>query len=211
MLLDWFRNIIQYHPRVALLFSGIRTFGEMREETDINRAGYFVNVQALRVSFLHEDEALRLITRPLSDFPGEDIYGEGVVDAIIRETGCHPFLVQAVCSALMNNLNAEKRECAKVKDVKKAIQQTFNNWWDTYFRDLWYRTDEHQRACLLALRTLAVADREHIQQQSGLDKIVVQRTLQTLLKRDLVRHNEDDTYCISTPIFSEWVERGVYS
>jgi uncharacterized protein len=87
-------------------------------------------VQALRVSFLHEDEARRLITRPLPDLYSEDIYGDGVVDAIIRETGCHPFLVQAVCSALINNLNTAKKERAEVKDVKKAVQQAFNNWWE---------------------------------------------------------------------------------
>jgi len=210
LLFDWFRNIIQYHPRIALLFSGVRTFGEMGEETSINWSGYFVNVQTLRVSFLREDEARRLITEPFRDFPGKDIYGDGAVERIIAETGCHPFLVQAVCSALIDYLNAEKRECAELKDVTRAIDRTFTNWWDTYFRDLWIRTDESQRACLIALKKLAVADREHIQQQSGLDDMVVRRTLQALLKRDLVRQNEDDTYSISTPIFSKWVERSMY-
>lgn len=51
---------------------------------------------------------------------------------------------------------------------------------------------------------------QHIQQQSGLEDAVVRRTLQALLKRDLVRQDEDDTYSISTPIFSKWVERSMY-
>ena len=115
--------------------------------------------------------------------------------------------MQAVCSALIDYLNAEKRERAELKDVTKAIDRAFSNWWDTYFRDLWLRTDEPQRSCLIALRALTSADLEHIRQESGLDERVVRRTLQALLKRDLVRQNEDDTYCISTPIFSMWVER----
>ena len=80
----------------------------MGEETHLNWSGYFVNVQTLRVSFLHKDEARRLITRPIPTFPGEDIYGDGVVERIIAETGCHPFLVQAVSSALIDYLNAER-------------------------------------------------------------------------------------------------------
>ncbi len=207
LLLDWFRTIIQYHPRIALLFSGVHSFSEMGKETNINWSGYFVNVQTLSVSFLHKDEARRLITRPVRGFPGEEIYGDGVVERIITETGCHPFLVQAVCSALIDHLNVEKKERAELKDVARAVNRAFTNWWDTYFRDLWLRTDEHQRACLIALRALTIADREHIRQQSGLDEKVVRRTLHALLRRDLVRQNEDDTYCISTPIFSAWVER----
>ncbi|MBV9706136.1 MAG: hypothetical protein JO125_01855 [Chloroflexi bacterium] len=207
LLLDWFRTTIQYHPRIALLFSGVHTISEMGRESALNWSGYFVNVQTLRVSFLHEDEARRLITKPVSDFAGESLYGDGVVERIILETGCHPFLVQAVCSALIDNLNTQKRERAELKDVTRAIDRTFSNWWDTYFRDLWLRTDEPQRACLIALRALTSADLEHIRQESGLDESVVRRTLQALLKRDLVRRNEDDTYCISTPIFSMWVER----
>ena len=210
LLLDWFRNIIQFHPRIALLFSGIHSFGEMGMETGLNWSGYFVNVQTLRVSFLHKEESHRLITRPVDGFPSEDIYGDSVVERIIAETGCHPFLVQAVCSSLIDNLNAEKKGCAELKDVTRAIDRTFMNWWDTYFRDLWICTDENQRACLIALKALGVADRDHIKQRGGLDDIVVRRTLQALLKRDLVRQNEDDTYSISTPIFSQWVERGTY-
>jgi hypothetical protein len=209
LLLDWFRTTIQYHPRIALLFSGVHSISEMGKESGLNWPGYFVNVQTLRVSFLHEDEARRLITKPVPDFPGESLYGDGVVERIIAETGCHPFLVQAVCSALIDYLNMQKRERAELKDVTKAIDCAFRNWWDTYFRDLWLRTDESQRVCLIALRALTIADQEQMQQESGLDESVVRRTLQALLKRDLVRHNEDDTYGISTPIFSMWVKRSM--
>ena len=209
LLLDWLRSTIQYHPRIALLFSGVHTIGEMGKETGLNWSGYFVNVQTLRVSFLHEDEARRLITQPLPDFPSAAIYGDGVVDRILTETGSHPFLVQAVCSALIDSLNAQKRDQAELKDVTTAIDLTFTNW-SNYFRDLWIRTNEHQRACLIALRTLNTADREHIQHQASLDERTTWRTLETLLKRDLIRKNEDNTYTISTPIFSQWVERSKY-
>ena len=43
LLLDWFRSVIQNRSRLALLFSGVRSFGEM----GAHWAGYFVNVQTL--------------------------------------------------------------------------------------------------------------------------------------------------------------------
>jgi hypothetical protein len=205
LLLDWLRNTIQYHPRIALLFSGLHSFDEMHDLAGKSWSGYFVNVQTLHVSFLQQVEARHLITGPTPDFPDEEIYGEGVVECILDKTGCHPFLVQAVCYALIENLNAKKRECATIKDVDGAIERIFENF-NNYFSDLWNRTDKHQRICLIALHKVEAANREQLQQQSGLKESILWRTLDTLLKRDLIRQ-EDEQFSISTPIFSEWVER----
>ena len=202
LLLDWFRSVIQNRPRLALLFSGIRSLGEM----GANWAGYFVNVQTLRVSFLRVSEARQLIMQPTLNFPSELVFGENVVEEIMRVTGCHPFLVQAICSALIDNLNAENRDRAEGVDVRVAMNQVLENWWDTYFRDMWERTDQEQRACLIAVRSLGIGDPQKIVQLSGLDERAVRSSLQMLLKRDVIRL-EDGSYCVATPIFSEWIER----
>jgi uncharacterized protein len=206
LLLDWFRSVIQNRPRLALLFSGTHTFGDLRT----NWAGYFVNVQTLKVSFLHPAEAQQLITQPVPGFPGEQIFGEGVVEEIICLTNCHPFLVQAVCSALMDHLNAEKRNRAEISDVAIAVNQVLNNWWSTYFRDLWERTDDDQRACLIALTKMDKGDILHIEQQSGLEGKRVHCALEALLERDLVLLDEQGNYCITAPIFRNWVTRSDY-
>jgi len=202
LLLDWFRSTIQNRPHVALLFSGVRTFGEM----GANWAGYFVNAQTLKVSFLQPAEARHLITQPVPHFPGQDIFGDGVVERILHVTNCHPFLVQAVCSTLIENLNAANRERAELEDVAIAMNQVLENWWDTYFRDLWERSDQYQKTCLVALKHAGESDLLRIAQQCGLDEKTVRGTLQTLLKRDLVLH-ERTLYRIAAPIFGEWVER----
>jgi hypothetical protein len=202
LLLDWFRSTIQNRPRVALLFSGVRTFGELGE----NWAGYLVNAQTLKVSFLQPAEADHLITQPIPNFPSRLIFGDGVVEQIIYVTGCHPFLIQAVCSALIENLNADNRERAEIQDVEEAMNQVLENWWDTYFRDLWERSDQKQRTCLIVLRNMGDSDTLQIVQQSGLDEKTISFTMQTLLKRDLVVQ-EKSRYRIASPIFCEWVER----
>ncbi len=202
LLLDWFRSAIQNRPRVAFLFSGVRTFGEM----GANWAGYLVNAQTLKVSFLQPAEARHLITQPVPNFPSQHIFADRVVEQIIHVTGCHPFLIQAICSALIENLNADNRERAEIQDVAVAINQVLENWWDTYFRDLWERSDQDQRTCLVALRNIGEGDALQIAQQCGLDEKTVRRTMQTLLKRDLVLQ-EESQYRIAAPIFCEWVER----
>src|SRR6266516_4279941 len=65
-LLDWFRSVIQNRPRLALLFSGVKTMSEMGGSW----AGYFVNVETLKVSFLRPEEARQLIVCPTPQFPG---------------------------------------------------------------------------------------------------------------------------------------------
>ncbi len=200
MLLDWLRSVIQNRPRLALLFSGVKTVSDMGD----NWAGYFVNVETLNVSFLRPDEARQLIIKPVPDFPGEQIFDEPVANEIMRLTRCHPFLTQALCSIIVTNLNASTRECAELADVKQAAVEVFQKWGE-YFRDLWDRTSAEQRCCLDAILTSGAHTLPQIQQLSGLDVTITQRTLQKLLKRDLLCR-EADTYRVSMPIFAQWIE-----
>lgn len=202
LLLDWFRNVIQHRPRLALLFSGVKTPGEMESQW----AGHFVNVKTLRVSFLHPTDARHLITNPVPDYPSDKIFGEGVVDEIIRVTGCHPFLVQAVCSELIDIINADMRERAELEDVENAVDGVLESWGETYFRDLWERTDQEQRLCLHALRTLGTATFSQLCSECHMDEDRTYQVLQILCKRDLTRV-EHDVYQIATPILHAWLER----
>jgi hypothetical protein len=204
LLLNWFRTTIQNRSYVALLFSGVRTFGDM----GASWAGYFVNAKTMRVSFLRPAEARHLITQPVPNFPYQEVFGEGVVEEIIRVTGGHPFLLQAVCAELIEDLNIENRERAEIEDVNAAVQHVFDHWWDTYFRDLWERSDQQQRACLKLLSQAEGSDVLSLAQQSGIGEQTLLQTLQTLLKRDLVLLDQH-CYCMAAPIFCQWVERSI--
>jgi hypothetical protein len=201
LLLDWMRSVIQNRPRLALLFSGVKTVSDM----GANWAGYFVNVETLKVSFLQPEEARQLIIHPVPDFPGEQIFDEPVVREIMRVSHCHPFLTQAVCSIIITDLNASTRESAELADVTVAAKEVFQKWGEHYFRDLWDRTSTEQRRCLGAILASGASTLTQIQQASDLDTTVTQRTLQKLLKRDLLCR-EGERYCISMPIFAQWIE-----
>lgn len=202
LLLNWLRNTIQNHPRLALLFSGVKSIGDIGPQW----AGYFVNVEMLRVSFLQPEEAHQLIIRPTPDISQEHVFNEVVVKEIMRVTGCHPFLIQAVCSKLITLLNFERRAHAGIQDVEIAVRQVLEAWWDTYFCDLWERTDSHQRLCLAAIHELGQGNLRDLQQQSALEEPVLRHTLQALIKRDLIRQ-ENGFYVLAAPIFSKWLER----
>ena len=176
----------------------------MGSATGVNWSGDFVNVQVLKVSFLKRDEALHLIIHPKEDYPGDTIFRQDVVDQIMYETGCHPFLIQAICSEIIDSLNSQKRERANILDVQDAIDQVLEAW-NGYFNDLWIRTDDNQRACLAALLALDHADIQHIQQHSDLNEKLVRHTCKLSLSVTL-RLNKDNTYQIATPIFRKWVE-----
>jgi len=198
LLLDWFRGTIQNRIHVALLFSGVQTVTEL----GAHWASRFVNVKALKLSFLRPAEALDLITRPVP----QDVFGEGVVEEIMRVTICHPFLVQAVCAALIHELNMGHRNHAEIADVAAAVSEVLEAW-DGYFLDQWDRTDPHQRSCLALLLDGEEKDFSTLLHQSSLDQHMLRQALQTLCKRDLtvLEHG----YHIATPIFHLWLERNI--
>ncbi len=209
LLLDWYRQIIQHHHRIALLFSGLRAFSEMGRATGMNWSSFFINVQTLKVSFLKPDEARQLILHPTVQHPGESIFDQSIVDEIVYQTNCHPFLVQAICSEIIEQLNREQRQWTERRDVHYAVHQALEAW-NGYFDDLWKRTTSEQRACLMALQGRQGTDLYEIQSQSGLDENRVRRALQALIKRDLIVYHEEHTYAIVAPIFHAWVERNTY-
>ena len=117
-----------------------------------------------------------------------------------------PFLIQAVCSELIETLNVEWRDHASLADVAPAMEYVFEHWWDTYFLDLWKRTTSEQRRCLCVLRLLGKATVQQVAEQSNMAERLVQETLQSLRRRDLILL-VDGFYQLAAPIFSAWVKR----
>ncbi len=64
-----------------------------------------------------------------------------------------------------------------------------------------------QRACLEALLVEPRAGQQQLALRTGLDDKMVRRAVQTLLRRDLILREQDETYRIAVPIFRQWVEQ----
>ena len=201
LLFGWFRSVIQHQSHLALLFSGVKSITEM----GTHWTGYFVNVEMLKVSFLEPEEVRRLIRQPVPDFPGKHIFGAEVTEEILRLTNGHPFLVQALCSALITHLNSCSRQQAQLDDLAIAIAEIFEKWSDSYFKDLWERTEPEQQLCLrVVCASSGSCSADTIERYCGLDQATVALHLAKLVGRGLLRC-DDGEYRIAVPIFGQWV------
>jgi hypothetical protein len=196
LLFDFFRSIIQNRSRVALLFSGAKMVGDMGRSW----AGYFVNVERIKVSFLRDADARELIQKPVLD-----VFSDEVTQEIMHVTSCHPFLVQAICKQIIEQLNDTSRKQAEIEDVSTAISEVFEVWVG-YFWDLWDRCDADQRACLLALLALKETDLDQLVEKSGLSKQKTQLALEKLQIRDIVTKSHANIR-FAVPIFAQWMQQ----
>lgn len=200
LLLSWFRSISQNSRRIALLFCGVKLVDEMGPHW----TKHFVNVARIKVSFLRPTDTLDLINRPVSAHSTHSIFDEEVAEEIIRVTRCHPFLLQALCSKIVDNLNDTSEEQAKYNDIAIAITEIFENW-SSYFQDQWRRSSEEQKRCLIALHVIGNAQGTQIIQQSQLNSSAVYQALDQLQERDIVI-KEQQIYQFAVPIFAEWIK-----
>jgi hypothetical protein len=196
LLFNWFRSVIQNRPQLAVLFSGAKMVGDMGRSW----AGYFVNVERIKVSFLREPDAFNLIVQPVPS-----IFNEEVAREIMRLTHCHPFLVQAVCKQIIEILNDDSRDQATKEDVLVAGKEVFDNW-AVYFWDLWDRCDQDQRTSLLGLQALPAAQADQLGAWSGISQQRILFALEKLQIRDLVIR-ERGVYRLAIPLFAQWIEQ----
>ena len=86
-ILGMLRHLIQHRPKFKVLIAGSHTIEEYQRW-----ASYLINVQVVRISYLLEHEARKLIEHPIEDFKLR--YEADAVERILQLTRCHPFLVQ---------------------------------------------------------------------------------------------------------------------
>jgi hypothetical protein len=200
LLLSWLRSVSQNSSQIALLFCGLKTIYDMGPDW----TRHFVNVERIKVSFLRLSDARDLINRPVAAHSTHTIFDKEVAEEIMRVTHRHPFLLQALCSKLIDNLNDTSQEQAHKQDIAQSIEEIFENRKD-YFWNQWQRSSEGQQQCLLALHTLGKASGAQIAQQCKLSRQSAFEALDQLRERDIVI-KEQQIYQFAVPIFAQWID-----
>ncbi|MCP4425028.1 MAG: ATP-binding protein, partial [Chloroflexi bacterium] len=197
-VLSFFRNLIQRGGdlRLALLFAGVRTLAEMKH----NWPSYFINVKAVKVRYLPEDEARQLITNPITDFPLD--YAPEALDTFIAQTRCQPYLIQLVAFELVNYLNSPERRAqgewltATQSDVETGFRRGLAAGYN-YFAELWGSCNPAQQIILADLAAGGGLPPDLSDGQRAL-------ALRRLQRADLLEE-VDGAYRIQIPLVARWI------
>lgn len=129
---DQLRHLIQHCPQMALLFAGVQTLDELGPQW----SSYFTNVRPLSMGYLEPAEAEELVRRPDAEieFPLE--YGQEAVQRLLAHTGGHPYLVQLVCSCVVELCNQRQTLLADLPLVEAAETLALERG-EPYFRNVW--------------------------------------------------------------------------
>lgn len=115
-----------------LLFSGSHRLDELQPYW----SDYLIGTRTLPISYLQPAEARELIQRPVPSFP--DIYTPEAVDEILRLTRGQPYLVQLLCSCVVEYINSAdvQRQVVTVAEVNAAKPIAWERG-NAYFLEFW--------------------------------------------------------------------------
>jgi hypothetical protein len=201
-LMDEIRHIIQHHARVVLLFAG----SHRPDEMELNWPDALISTRTIRVSYLGEDEARRLITEPVPDFGIQ--FGPGTVERILEVTRCQPYLVQAVCFELVNALNVAGRREATVDDIAEAAGLALDST-HLYLAEMWRQLGERQQRLLKCLADCeGGADSEQLAEAVGGDVGAAESDLRAMATLSVLEaHGDPARWRFQVPMVAMWVQR----
>lgn len=190
--LNFLRHIIQERAAWTLLFSGSHTLDEIEDYW----SDYLINTRSVRVTYLEKPEAEELIVHPVPDFP--DIYLPETVERIIYWTRCQPYLVQLLCSELVDYLNKKHPQNAlnikaNPQDVDSIIPKALISG-NLYFDELWKNSlNQQQRECIRNLINKATPTAEN------------RKIWRKLIQKEILENDSEDGVRFQVPL----IERSI--
>jgi len=154
-----FRNTIQHRPRLALLFADCHTLEQMTRDYWGPFFGAAVN---FKVGYLSRAAAERLITDPWDDFRLN--YEPDAIERIVQVTGGQPYLLQAVCYQVVEEMNRRLKQTGPqflprvaLTDVEGVLDHVFTTGY-YYFEAVWDELARDEQLVLAALGQVAGAE-----------------------------------------------------
>jgi hypothetical protein len=190
---DELRYLIQHQARLALLFAGVQTLDELGPAW----SSYFINVKPLTIGYLNSAEAEELIRRPDAGVDFKLVYSDEVVDQIKTQTSGHPYLLQLVCSAVVEESNAQKTLQVDGRLLDAALDRALDQG-EPYFHNIWHEMAGPDGQPFL--RQVAQADAPlPLGPHPALSRLVRRRILAQI----------DAEYRIEVPLVQRWLRERV--
>jgi len=192
-LLLQLRDTMQHMPRFIFIFSGVSHINELPNPF---WSEVFINVRNLKISFLDRNDGYKLLTEPAPELIYES---PKLIDRILDLTGGQPFLLQAIATEIVNNLNLSNKMTVTKEDIEFAIQKVFKTW-ENYFQDyIWTKecsTDTHKQIIS------KVANAKRIR----LPGISFSKQVDDLIGKDLLKM-QDGYLSLTMPIIGLWLDQ----
>ncbi|ODS41399.1 MAG: hypothetical protein A7315_06365 [Candidatus Altiarchaeales archaeon WOR_SM1_79] len=212
VIFDYIRNLMQHEEKLVFIFAGVHRLEEMMQDywsVMFNIALYW------KISFLEENEARKLITRPVEGY--NMLYDDLAIEKIIRATACHPYFVQLLCRFLVNRHNTEKRNYITVQDVNEELVNVVEKA-KPHFNFIWTLSSPYERILLAILPEIlkkkALATVTDIFKECEVNRVEVPRAkitsaLKTLTAKDILERVSNGAvhYRFKVDFIRMWVEK----
>ena len=178
----------------------------------------FGTTQDERVTYLNKQDATKLIEDPIriGGRQGESRYREQAIERILDLTAGSPFYIQILCNRLVEYMNLKHAGLvteADVEQIKNELIQGVNAFGLDKFDNLINSGDTLADAisdddALKVLKAIAVNSRTGPCHRDKIDCetcLRVDKILDDLVKRDVVKHDEGQYYQIQVVLFKEWL------
>lgn len=96
----------------------------------------FQIIDKVKLNYLEEKDARKLIEDPIRDENGQSRYAEGAVDLILAYTAGSPYYIQMLCGELVNFMHDRKAIIATTADVTEVADKLISNLNDSDFDNL---------------------------------------------------------------------------
>jgi hypothetical protein len=183
-VLDLLRSLSQ-SSRYQVIYNGLFLLDDLTRDY----SSYFNNVRRKKISFLDEEAVRDLIVRPEPNYD-QMKYEQEAVDEIVRQTRCHPLLVQAICAELVTRLNKLGTRTVIMNDVHEVLPSVFAayaNPIDSIFKVL---NDEEYGILTAIARSESLKDRSD--------------AIRRLIDRDYIEEDADGKYRFQVPMLGTW-------
>jgi len=190
-LLNFLRHVMQHRRQWILLFSGSHRLNELQPYW----SDCLIGSRTLHLTYLQKSEARELIQQPVTNF--RDIYEPDAVEQILDLTNGQPYLIQLICSCIVDHLNRDLRHSqifrkVTMQDVRDIVPKVFEQG-EGYFVEFWQYLGQREKIILKNLAQQGTVDAP--------DKLIINK----LVQAEIISQNNGNLE-FQVPLIRSYIE-----
>ncbi|MCB0210839.1 MAG: AAA family ATPase [Anaerolineae bacterium] len=200
-MLSLLRNLIQHRPMFRVLLASSHPLEEFQRWSS-----YLINMQTVKISYLNQDDARKLVESPVEGFGLS--YEQQAVTRVLELTRGHPFLLQKLCFEIVNLKNQQDaaiRRGVRPVDVEAAAEEVLKPGNMLLEEIEQHQIGQNERALLRFIARQgegAIINKETLSHHVD-EPYKIEQMLVLLLQRDLIE-SVDTGYRFQVELMRRW-------